>query len=86
MPYIYEAEKYKIFTEQGQVKFIKIRDRAKHLLKEAGAIKMWPLLSGMSGDTWELMAYVDRLVELKEIREISSANCAGQDRVFVSTE
>jgi hypothetical protein len=81
--YSYSEEKHKIFTEEGQVKFLQVRDKAKHLLKEAGALKMFPLLNCISGDTWEMMAYVDRLVELGEIREVTTS-AAGQDRVFVS--
>jgi hypothetical protein len=80
--YSYSEEKHKIFTEEGQVKFLQVRDRAKHLLKESGAFKMFPLLNCISGDMWEMMAYVDRLVELGEIREITMS-AAGQDRVFV---
>lgn len=38
---------------------------------------------GVTGDSWEMMARVDRLVELGEIREITGSNVAGQDRVFV---
>lgn len=83
MPYSYIEEKPKIFTEQGQIKFLAVRDKAKHLLKESGAVKMYPLLNCISGDSWEAMAYVDRLVELGEIREVT-AGTAAQDRVFVS--
>jgi hypothetical protein len=83
MAYSYRDEKSRIFTEEGQVRFLRVRDRAKHLLKKAGAIKMFPLLDCISGDTWEMMAYVDRLVELGEIREVPTS-VAEQDRVFVS--
>ena len=82
--YNYLVEKPKIFTEQGQEEFIKVRDRAKRLLNEAGASKMFSALEDVSGDVWTMMAYVDRLVELGEIREITNGNVSGQDRVFVA--
>ena len=84
MPYNYEVEKHKIFTEQGQREFLKVRDCAHKLLAEAGAFMMFSALKGISGDSWQMMAYVDRLIELGEIREITPANVAGQHRVFVS--
>lgn len=83
MQYNYENEREKIFTDAGQRNFLKVRDQAFKLLKEAGAFKMWPLLDVISGETSESMSYVDRLVELKEIREITTSKTAGQDRVFV---
>ncbi len=83
MPYNYEAEKHKIFTDVGQREFLKVRDRAKHLLDEAGAFMILAALKDISGEAWTMMAYVDRLVELGEIREITSANVAGQNRVFI---
>ncbi len=81
--YNYLTEKPKIFTEEGQIEFLKVRDRVKYLLKEAGAFMMFSALKDISGDSWQMMAYVDRLVELKEIKEITS-NVAGQHRVFVA--
>ena len=83
MSYNYEVEKHKIFTEEGQREFLKVRDRAKKLLAEAGAFMMFSALKDISGDTWLMMAYVDRMVELGEIREITPANVADQHRVFV---
>jgi hypothetical protein len=82
--YSYDAEKHKIFIDEGQRRFLKVRDEANRLLDEAGAFKIFKALKGISGDTWEMMAHVDRLVELGEIIEITGPNVAGQDRVFVS--
>jgi len=82
--YNYHNEKRHIFTEEGQVKFLKVRDEAQRLLKEAGAFKMFAPLKGVTGDVWEMMANIDRMVELGEIREVTGPDVAGQDRVFVS--
>lgn len=72
MPYDYQAERPKLFTEEGQRDFLKVRDAAKALLKEAGAFRQIEVLSksGISGDSWFMIACVDRLVELGEIVEI----------------
>lgn len=82
--YNYEIEKQKMFTDQGQRNFIKVRDRAKRLLAESGAFMMFAALEDISGESFEMMAYVDRLVELGEIKEITPAGVIGQDRVFVA--
>lgn len=82
--YDYEQCKPAIFTEQGQREFLCVRDHVDKLLREAGAFMMpyaWTPLAGY--DSWTAMAYVDRLVELGEILEITSGHVAGQHRVFV---
>lgn len=85
MSYNYEDEKLNIFTEQNQIMFLKIRDKVQQLLKVAGAVRMNEAIAGNSGSSWTMIACVDRLVELKEIHEITN-NVAGQHRVFVSSK
>ncbi len=84
MGYKYEIEKPKILTDEGQRIFLKVRDRVHRLLDEAGAVMLHCAIKGETGDGWTLMAYVDRMVELGEIKEITNAQVAGQHRVFVS--
>ena len=74
-------KKKTLFTEESQVKFLKIRDKAQELLKVAGAFRMQEVMLGVTGSTWETMACVDRLVELNEIQELPR-QCAGQHRIF----
>lgn len=82
--YNYKEIKPKLFTEEMQSIFLKIRDRVHKLITESGAAKMSKILQGFSGrDMWELMACVDRLVELGEIEEISYEDISGQKRIFV---
>ena len=82
--YDYETEKPKLFTDDGQRKFLKIRDNVNRFLSEAGAFSMGKAMVGIGGDSWLMMACVDRLVELCEIREVGrGANCPGQHRIFV---
>ena len=62
--------------------FLSIRDRVNSLLKQAGAVRMQEAISGETGSSWQMLACVDRLVELGEIREITG-DVAGQYRVFI---
>lgn len=82
--YNYQNEKSKIFTEDGQEIFLKIRDNVQQLIKQSGAVMMQNAINSVTGDSWLHLACVDRLVELKEIREITDSNVAGQHRVFVA--
>ena len=82
MSYNYQTERKEIFTEEGQVLFLKIRDKARECLRIAGAVMMEKLIYNNVGSSWTMMACVDRLVELKELREITPSNCIGQYRVF----
>lgn len=86
MTYDYKKEKPELSTKEGQILFIEIRDRVKNLLRQAGAVRTLEAIKGSTGDSWHMLACVDRLVELGEIREITGPNVAGQHRVFVSTK
>lgn len=82
--YEYSVERHFVFTEEGQVMFLKIRNRVNDLLDVAGAVRVIEILKqGPSGDTWQQMACIDRLVELEEILEVTDGHIAFQDRVFV---
>lgn len=82
--YKYSELRPQVFTEEGQVMFLKVRDNAHGLLTLAGAARADKILSPVSGDSWLMLACLDRLVELKEIREIPQENSLGQHRIFVS--
>jgi len=83
--YKYQTQKQNIFTEEGQVMFIGIRDNVKKLIEKAGAVSFGAAIRNVTGDTWDMLACIDRLVELGEIREITKDNVRGQDRIFIST-
>ena len=86
MSYVYETERPKLFLEENQVLFLGVRDGVRNLLSVAGAFRMQEAISLPKGcgaaDSWVLLACVDRLVEMGEIREIPTGGC-GQHRVFV---
>lgn len=83
MSYNYQTQRDVIFTEKGQRMFLSIRDRAHRLLGEAGAVMSLKLMHSETGDVWDMLACIDRLVELGELREITGPDVAGQHRVFV---
>lgn len=80
--YSYATERAEVFTEAGQIAFLKIRDNAHKLIKQSGAATMGKLMVG-GGSSWTLMACVHRLVELGELCSIWDKG-AGQDEVFVA--
>ncbi len=80
--YVYEKVKPELFTDDGQRLFIRIRDRVKMLLAKAGAVRMQEAIAESTGSSWTMIACMDRMVELEEIREITQST-AGQYRVFI---
>lgn len=84
--YNYQTEKSALFTDDGQRMFLQIRDQANALLKKAGAFRSQEAMSGAKccGSSWTMIACLDRMVELGEIREITNGDCWGQHRVFVA--
>lgn len=47
---------------------------------------MQEVMQGCSGDAWTMLACVDRMVELKEIVEVTlPGTVAGQHRVFIAS-
>lgn len=81
--YNYETQRKEVFTESGQVTFLKIRDNVQELLKLAGAFQMIKAWECVGGDTWTMIACVDRLVELGELTEINPGKYLGQYRIFI---
>jgi hypothetical protein len=85
--YVYEKQREEIFTDEGQRMFLKIRAHVFNALEFAGAVRMNEAISTCTGDSWRMLACVDRMVELGEIREISqTVRHAGQHRIFVKCE
>lgn len=82
--YNYSNQRPALFTEEGQVMFMNIRDHVLRILKTSGAITMGKAMDGAkSGESWTMLACVDRMVELGELVEIKQGDIPGQWRVFV---
>jgi hypothetical protein len=82
MAYDYQTEREKLFTDDGQRMFLKVRDTANRLLASAGAVRMDKLVAEMTGDSWTMLACADRMLELSEMVEVSPPDSAGQYRIF----
>lgn len=86
MSYEYQTERAELFTEHGQIMFLKVRDEAHRLLRIAGAFRAQEILKAAgTGSTWTQMACIDRLVELKEIVELPRT-CWAQYKVYTTPE
>ncbi len=81
--YDYEVEKKNVFTEDGQVMFLAIRDNIKYLLELSGAVRLEQAIKGISGDSFLMIACIDRLVELGELEEITPDGKVTSCRVFI---
>jgi hypothetical protein len=87
--YSYATQKGNLFTDHGQRLFVGMRDRVLKIVKQAGAIRAAEAMLLPDGigaaDGWDLLAALDRMVELGDLREIPQADrVAGQHRVFVA--
>lgn len=82
MSYEYATERPFVFTEEGQVMFLAIRDKAQHLCELAGAVNVEKLMC-VSGCSWSMLACVDRLIELGEFKYVNDGeNVATQWKVL----
>lgn len=86
MGYDYQTQRPRVFSEGGVTMLLKIRDHAKALIAQAGAARSDKLMAAAgSGDTWDMLACMDRLVETGELHEIpNTMSRAGQHRIFIS--
>ena len=89
MSYNYQEQKHVLFTEEGQEKFISIRDSLHGLIEKGGCARMGEIIDNAKKtfmSSWEDMAAVDRAVELNEnIFEVTKEvtyKVAGQHRIF----
>lgn len=88
--YLYETLRAQMFTDEGQRVFLKVRDAVKETMRQTGAIRMQEAIrvgatAATSGDVgdWEMMACVDRMVELGELIEASPGRFTAGNRVFL---
>jgi hypothetical protein len=82
MGYNYEKLRPQLFTESGMEILIGIRDEAKRLLNEAGAVRADKAMRTVSGDSWTMCAALDYLVEKGELRRVTT-DTMSQYQVFV---
>lgn len=82
--YEYQKEKAWLFSDEGQRVLLKIRDKAREWYELAGAVRVGNLMgiSGLSSDSWQNLACIDRLVELKEY-QIANGDGATQNWILI---
>lgn len=72
MPYNYAENRPFVFTEEGQETLLRIRDLARKHIELSGATCYAAITAGSTGSSWDILACVDRLVELGDLRRISN--------------
>jgi hypothetical protein len=82
MPYNYVTQKNNLFCDEGQKLFLKIRDKVKQHIRQSGAVRMDKILSGISGDSWDMLACIDRMIELGELIELTDPSIFNMSRIF----
>lgn len=80
--YDYKRQKTELFTEQGMVVLLNMRDKISTALKESGAFRVDKVMT--SGDTWTMLAALDYMEERGEIKKISPPSWAAQHGVYVA--
>ena len=80
--YEYQDWRFKVFTEEGQIIFLQIRDNVQKMLKQTGAFKHTYAYGSVSSDSYTMAACIDRLVELKEIIIVSPDSTIWCDRIY----
>jgi len=64
-----------------------IRDHVHELLAASGAVTMGAAIRGECGDSWTMLACVDRMVEIGELLEVpNSYYHTGQQRLFIQNK
>lgn len=81
MSYQYEKERPHVFTDEGQRKLLKIWEWVDKLPVSVFTLGDALSIPGVTGDTWNSMACVDRLVELGYIRLIHRG-ATGQENIY----
>jgi hypothetical protein len=81
--YKYEDNKPKIFTDEGQREFLKVRDEVNRLLEISGCFMLENVFKKVpvcNTDMW--LTHIYRLVEIGEIEEVPR-DCFAQNKIYV---
>ena len=80
MGYNYADYKDFVLSDKGQRMVFKIRDKAYELIDKTGCVIAQKIF--LSGDVWESMACVDRLVEMGYLYEVEKPYTTWQHKIF----
>jgi hypothetical protein len=85
--YCYETERANLFTEDGVETLTAIRDKARELLKRAGAFSAGHAMENATGSYWTMLAALEYLVEKGEIVRVTDKDSTwGQHQIFTSPD
>jgi hypothetical protein len=83
MSYNYELQRHEIFSEDGIKTLVKMRDKAKELIKVAGAARADKIMSATMGDSWTMLAALDYMVETGDLYRVTAERTTmGQHQIF----
>ena len=82
MSYSYSTERPKIFTDDGMRMLLTIRDNIKRLDKIAGAFMASATWDGVTGESWTMLACLDYLVEIEEIKQVTERGVSSQHQIY----
>jgi len=82
MAYDYQTERPWVFTDEGQRQLLSIRDLIRGHIKVAGCCTIEKAIMGQVGSSWGMLACVDRLKELGEIKIIPNPNGVTQHGII----
>ena len=86
MSYCYEKERANLFTEDGVQTLTAIRDKARELLRKAGAFSAGHAMENATGSSWTMLAALDYLVEKGEIVRVTDKDSTcGQYQIFTAS-
>jgi len=85
MSYSYERQKADLFTERGVEMLTRMRDKARELLKAAGAVRADKIMDAAGGgSSWTMQAALDYMVEKGDLQRVTAAGqTRAQHQVFV---
>lgn len=86
--YNYQEEKSRLYTDEGIKMLLKAKDHVQKLLKVSGAARCGEIIQGLGGgDTFMMLACIDKLVEEGEILEVKQVKrVRGQNQIYVSNK
>ena len=75
MSYDYQTQKKEIFTEDGVLTLLRVRDTVQKLLEFSGAFTFNKVRKNISGtnESWTMFCAIDYMVEKEELREVTGA-------------
>ena len=86
MSYSYQIQRPFVFTEKGQEMLLAMRDIARQHIEQSGAVCYAAITRVHSGSRWDILACVDRLIELGDLRRLDNIWGGTQDDVFISSK